>query len=345
MKKVIIIAVVCLFAVSLFAEFDFYSSIRTGWWYKSMNKEYLGGEEGRMEMVAKLNSSSRLGVNFKKEGFCANVEMGLSTSGIYLRKAYIQQDLGGFKLLAGQTYTGFNDFAAQAYGNGGETYLMGYGMMYDGRRNMIKATFANGFYFSLIEPVKMGPVGGCDEIDALIPKVNLGAHLTLNDLELHPTIGYAMSSYNEDFSQYDETVTAFAAAVTAKYKVSDICLKGQFGYGQNIGDYGFSVNSNNYFAKWDSAKEEVLDATAMNAYLQGTFQLFTGGFGYVAADHDGLEDPDATMTYFVQYKLKIGEYLCMIPEVGMINYMEDGMGNEEGAITYFGASFRADMPK
>lgn len=344
MKKVIVLAVVFAFALSLCAEFDFYGSLRSGWWYENGNEDYYGGDEGRMEFQSSLYSSSRFGAKYMKDDFCAKVEMGLSSSNVYLRLAYVEQDMGNYKLLAGKAYTGFADFADQVYGMGSDLQLKGFGMLYDGRMNMIKVTMENGLYVSLIEPVKMDPANYMSGVDANIPKINIGAHLTYNGFDLHPTFGFATSTYNEDFSGIDEGVTAYAAAITAKYQMNDINFKGQFGFGQNIGDYGFTTYSGYSFADWDGS--EVINSMTTSFYIQAAYQAFKGGFGYTSSklDEDAMEDPDTDSCFFVQYKLMFGEYICLIPEVGVINFMEDGFENEEGSMTYFGAVLRADLP-
>lgn len=349
MKKVIVLAVVLAFAVSLCAEFDFYGSLRSGWWYENGNEDYWGGDEGRMTFQSSLYSSSRIGTKYMKDGFCAKVEMGISSSSVYLRQAYAEQDMGNFKLLAGKAYTGFADFADQVYGWGSDLQLKGYGMLYDGRKNMIKVTMNNGLYVALIEPVKMDPAGvGTYGVDAMLPKINIGAHLTYNGFDLHPTFGFATSTYNEDFSSYDEGITAYAAAITAKYNMNDISLKGQFGFGQNIGNYGFTVSSPYSYAAWNMSDNEVVNSMTTSFYVQAAYQAFKGGFGYSSSkidDDDYMEDPDANSSFFVQYKMMLGQYLCLIPEIGVVNFMEDGFENEEGSITYFGAVLRADLPK
>jgi hypothetical protein len=81
----------------------------------------------------------------------------------------------------------------------------------------------------------------------------------------------------------------------------------------------------------------------MGGYLEAIYDVATFGVGYISDNRDDLKDPDATMTLFGQYKFQFGN-ISFIPEIGMINYMEDGFGNKEGAVTYFGTEMKVSIP-
>ncbi|MCF7920708.1 MAG: porin [Candidatus Cloacimonetes bacterium] len=344
MKKVIILLVVLLSASFLLAEVNFYGSLRTGWWYTSQNEDYTGSK-ARFDFSNNFYSDSRVGMDYLKDGFTAKVELGLNQSYVTLRHAYGEQDLGMFEVLVGRTYSGFSDFAAQGYGPGSDIYLAGYGMLYDGFNTMVKFSLPNGIYFAFMQPAKMNFLNLYDyEIDAVIPKINVGMHYEIDGIKLHPTFGIAMCNYNKDFSGTDEGITAYAAAISAEYDMNPLVLKVQFGYGQNIGNYGFkTISYYNGYAMWDMVNDEIMNATTTSAYLQAGFGALTIGGGYVMDDIDYLEDPDATMCLFGQYKLMLGN-ICLMPEFGMFDYMEDGMGEKQGAVTYFGTQLRVSIP-
>jgi len=343
MKKVIILMVVMLAATCLMAETNFYGSLRTGWWYTMENEDYSDSGEANFDFALNSYSGSRVGMDYTKDGFTAKIEMGLGESNVSLRHAYGEQDLGMFKVLIGRTYSGFSDFAAQGYGPNSDIYLSGYGMMYDKVNTQIRFTLPNSVYISLIQPKKMPFISGTysNDMDAVIPKINVGMHYKLGEMDLHPTFGFAMAKYNEDESTYDESIIAYAFALTGKNDLNNIKLQWQIGFGQNIDDYGFCTRTENSDAQW--INDEIVNATTISAYLQGMYDAFTFGGGYVMDNNDELDDADATMTLFGQYKIKLGN-ICVMPEIGMINYMEDGMGEKEGNVMYFGTQLRVSIP-
>ena len=217
--------------------------------------------------------------------------------------------------------------------------------MYDGVNTQIKFTLPNGLYFSLLEPVKMNFIPGyyASEMDAVIPKINVGMHYDLGDINLHPTFGFAMSNYNEDLAGIDEAITAYAFALTGKYDMAPLKFQGQINFGQNIGNYGFKTPMAGYYGMAGWVDDEIVNVTTMGGYLQAAYEMLTVGAGYTMDDSDSLDDPDATMNAFVQYKMKLGN-ICLMPEAGIIDYMENGYGVTTGAMTYFGMQMRVTIP-
>jgi hypothetical protein len=122
-----------------------------------------------------------------------------------------------------------------------------------------------------------------------------------------------------------------------------LCFKLQASYGQNTGDYGMKralVGSQGY-AKWDAAENEVINTTVMAGYLEAKYGDLALGIGYITEDNDTLDEADAAASAYLQYKINLSKYISLIPEAGMLDHMEDGMGDKEGTITYFGTEIRA----
>ncbi|MBN1326851.1 MAG: hypothetical protein JW996_02765 [Candidatus Cloacimonetes bacterium] len=370
MKRTALIFSLFFLLTAAAAQVDFYGSARVGLWYVNLDEDYTGGEQ-RTEMHYDLYSNSRLGANWKNYNFKANVEFGFKNGTACLRKLYGEYDFGKFSLLVGQTYTGFGDIACQATSihSGLDDCLIGYGAFYDGRHPMIKFSFKNGPYLMLMEPSKIAPAGYSEYVDALVPKINIGYELKIDNVNLHPTFGFNISQYNEDIAWWeaanpdfdpadststptimvnsDELISAYAAALTITYAEEKIKFVGQINYGQNIADYGMatSVAGN---AGWDEIKQEVINIETFGGYGQISYLYsekmeFTGGAGYFSAKLDGIDDNDEAISAFVQLKYTLNEYVKVVPEIGIFDDLEDLAGNVQGSRIYAGTKLQIDF--
>ena len=344
MKKVLLLAIALMLVVSVFAEVDFYGHVRTGLWYDMQDEDFTESES-RIDFDYSLYKNSRFGTNISKDNFKAKVEFGFS-SNVLLRHLYGEYDFGKFNLLVGKTFTGFNDFASQTASLvlGYDGLLVGYGMMYDGLQNMVKISMDNGAYLALMQPKEVDPasVGG---VDALMPKFNLGYKFKTKNLYIHPTLGVNMSKYNKDFAidelgvDYDNTILAYVFATTVKYNMGRFYVKSQVNYAQNAADYGMlggTISKASY-----STDDEILNVTSFGGYGEFGYKLnnmlsVVAGGGYVASDRNGLDDSNTAMSAFVQTAVKLADNVMIVPEIGIIDNMEDGSGKVEGARTYFG---------
>ena len=355
MKKFLILVVLSLLFSSVFAEVNFYGSVRLGYWYEMMDEDLTGGES-RMNMQLVNYGTSRMGANFTHENIIGKAEFGFNGAGnVYTRLLYGKIVLNdeGCNLVIGQDYSGFNLANVASQGTsillGYENMLLGYGALYDGRHPMIKFTNKLGIFLSLASPKKIDAVNlGSDAIDALIPKINLGFNFKKENLGIFPTIGFNMSKYNSDFNsaERDETVMAYVFATTFKYNLDDLVIKCQVHYGQNIADYGI-ITSTCANASWDAVEEEVIDVVTMGGYLQmsypiGSTKIIAGG-GYVISSSDDLDDNDTGMSAFLQWNIILHKNISLIPEAGIIDDMEDGMGVVEGSEIYFGTKLQIDF--
>jgi len=348
MKKVLLVLLGVFLVGQALSAVDFYGNARIGYWYDMQDKDYTGSED-RIVLDYGLFSTSRFGANFKGEAYTGKVEFSLSGAGAKLRQIWGEYDFGNIKLLIGQYYTGFFDLPNQATSIvlGGENLMIGYGLMYDSRHPMIKLSLENGMYLIFMEPKLIDPAsaGG---VDALFPKINFGCRMNLGNLMIHPTFGINMSQYNEDFAAggIDESVLAYVTAVSTKYCAEKYNILAQVSYGQNVADYGMLSAATGGNAAWINS--EVENATTMGGYFELTYKLcpaknLTAGFGYFSTDRDDYDDPDTAWTGYLQAKINLHSKMFIMPEVGMINEAEDGMGNKEGSHKYFGLNFQADF--
>ncbi len=73
------------------------------------------------------------------------------------------------------------------------------------------------------------------------------------------------------------------------------------------------------------------------------FFPFTAGGGYFSTNRDDYDDPNTAMTAYLQGKVKLHKMMFIMPEVGIVDEMEDGMGIKQGSHTYFGLNLQADF--
>jgi len=216
--------------------------------------------------------------------------------------------------------------------------------MDDSRNPQIKFETEN-FYVAFLQPKKeaFANVEGDALIDAILPKINAGYYFKMDNMTLHPTIGFNYSKYNKNFNEaeFDEAIMCFVGAVTLNYKMDQMKILAQLNYGINAANYGMIFHDNAYGAYYDG--KDVQDATTLGGFGQFTYQQMNFGLGYTQTEIEGLDDPDAAMSIFGNYIYKLNEKLKVVPEIGMIDYMEDGFGNKQGNFIYFGGKIQADF--
>lgn len=374
--------VLLLFVVlisSLSAEFNAYGSARVGFWYDMQNKDLTGGES-RTVFHHNLYTNSRFGVNWKSDSIAAKAEFGFANDGAVLRHLWAEYGCGNMKVMVGQNFTGLSDLGSQSTSiiYGLDNLLFGYGAVYDVRHPMVKLTLNDMIYIMLmkgINPAGNNPFGvdktniswkykelpDFDDLKVTIPKINLGMKINFDKFYIHPSFAIALAQYNKDFAfiEYynaetdtitvkqilDDTIMAYVFALTGKFDASKFAVKFQINYGQNIADYGVktAVVGN---SMWSVDKVE--NATTMGGYFQCSYTVcpkavITAGLGYTSGDRKDLTDPDTASTAFLQSNIKLHENLSIVPEVGLIDEMEDGMGNKEGTHTYFGFKMQGDI--
>ena len=67
------------------------------------------------------------------------------------------------------------------------------------------------------------------------------------------------------------------------------------------------------------------------------------GVGYVQNDVDSATDPDATLSTYAQVRYYPIPAVCMVPEIGYVDYMDDETGETEGSMMYVGAKWQINF--
>jgi len=343
-----------------------------------MEDEDFNAVADRIQMSFDLQANSRLGVNFRNEGLTANVEFGASGEFGVVRFLWARQKFNNWSLLVGFTEDGTNQAGRQVFG--GDNMLRGWGAVYNARNPMVRVEMDNGLYLALIRPFTGNdPAGTPGAIDALIPRINFGYNWAHNTVRLQPTFALQMYNYNEDFGGPDGSVMAWLGALTFDYNENQFGLKAHVNYGVNIGQMGYGAfmpigHRHVVNAIWDASKNETSDTTTLGGLLTLSWDFnprfnMNLGVGYVQSENDLVKEmtfvnppppgddydlvpmpfyeegdtfTDSRMAVYLQGVFR-ARNLRIIPEVGLLDYMEDRFGNDRGTVMYFGTQFRLDF--
>ncbi len=79
-------------------------------------------------------------------------------------------------------------------------------------------------------------------------------------------------------------------------------------------------------------------------YKLSDMLTFEAGYGYLQheLDQKGARKDD-NQAYYLQAAISLAKGVVIVPEIGVIDYMKDAGGNDEGKLTYFGAKWQIDF--
>jgi len=374
MKKLFVmlaaVAFVVAFTAPAFAaEWSFYGSARIGTFWSDQDygdKELKGAmtDDNDLDLDHSLQSNSRIGANVKvSDNLVGRFEYG-HTSTVNLRILWGEYDFGGFKLGVGQNYTPLNWF----YSNqvvAGDTDMLPYGGVYNGRRAMVRGTFG-GLEVALVQPNKpltgeavaaswawdgtawkeTAAKGRFKDTDVTIPQLQAKYSFKVAGLALDIAGGY--QTYQVvDAADKDEDITSYVAALGATYNVGPFYIAGNYWMGQNVGNMGmWNVGSPD--AGYDAGDDKILDSDGYGFLLVAAFTLsdmlrFEGGWGFTSFDVDKADKKDETQAYYVQATINLAKGVFIVPEIGKIDYMKDSSGVKEGDTTYYGLKWQINF--
>ena len=343
MRKLLIVLAAFAFVIAytvptLAADWSFYGSARMSTFYDSVTEEAsaTGFDDG--DTTWSQQGNSRLGATVKAGKIGGGFEYG---TGINLRKLYGTYNFGGIQLLLGQTYTPVNMF----YSNqvwGGDTDMLKFGGVYDGRRGMIQLKI-KGFKIALIEP-STGAVTTPAETDTTIPKIEAAYALKAGPATIDFQGGY--NSYDEvDAADSEETISSYFLGVGVKLAFGAFYVRGNAYTGQNLGPYGL----------WQEGDDDpaliagdVENNTSIGYLLVVGFRVsdtlkLEGGYGGNQHDRDDFATQDDTSALYVQAVLNISPGFFIVPEIGYIDFGDSSAEVDQGSQTYFGAKWQINF--
>ncbi|MCP4349864.1 MAG: hypothetical protein GY795_30655 [Desulfobacterales bacterium] len=353
MKRLLVllaaIALVSVFAAtSMAAEWNFYGSARMGTYYEDKD-ENAGDDEGT---TWDLQGNARIGATVKAGDIGGGFEYGHNSSegNTTLRKLYGTYNFGGgTSILVGQSYspTGDRFYSNQVWG--GDEDLLSTGQFYAGRQPMIMFS-SQGFSFALVKPNDGGDLGTGGDVDITLPKVE--AKFSLKQDGLFADIWGGFQTYEIETSGKTYDVNSFATGIGGGIDMDAAFLKLHGYFARNQGNYGaafFGPDKSADDALYDPINDDVTDVDtfgglAVLGFKASDTMTFEIGCGYVAheADVDNAEK-DETMSYYANVTINIAPGFFIVPEIGIVDYMENAAEIDQGKMTYYGAKWQINF--
>lgn len=350
MKKILMFALAGLLVVAFTvpamaaAEWNFYGSARMSTFYTDQDEDYTGTGYSDNDLTWALQGNSRIGAKVKAGDISGRFEYG---TGVNVRVLYGQWNFDGGSLLVGQTYTPVNAFYSNQVA-GGDTDLLPYGGIYDGRHPMIQLK-VGGFKFAMVEPGTDSLVQ--DSTDTKIPKFEASYDLKAGPVGLKFLGGYNQYDTKDSLTDNTYAVTSYILGFGLAYNAGPFYLNGNIYYGRNLGPFGMwqqSVYDTPVFDGNDYQDATTIGYIGVAGFKVSDVLCFEAGYGHIQSKVDivGLSFEDPAQSYYVQAVITIAKGFFIVPELGVFDKKDwsvDGLTVDEGKETYFGLKWQINF--
>ncbi len=342
------IALVSVFAATaMAAEWNFYGSARMGTFYEDEDEN--AGDDERTKWD--LQGNARIGATVKNGDIGGGFEYGAGDGKANIRKLYGTYNFGGgSSILVGQSYspTGDRFYSNQVWG--ADEDLLSTGQFYAGRQPMIMFS-SQGFSFALVKPNDGGnlEIAGGD-VDITLPKFE--AKYSIKQDGLFVDIWGGFQTYEIESPTETHDVSSYVAGIGGGIDTGSAFLKLHGYFARNQGNYGAAFlgpDKTTDDALYDAFNNDILDVDtfgglAVLGFKASDTMTFEIGGGYVAheADIDNAEK-DETMSYYANVTINIAPGFFIVPEVGIVDYMDGLTENDQGKLTYYGAKWQINF--
>jgi hypothetical protein len=341
---------------------SFYGSARFATFYETSDDEFndsygmtdLSGADSKTTRWG-MAGNSRIGAKVKKGDFGGRFELGLKENqGVGTRLMYGTYTFNDVTVLFGQDYAPLGD-----WGNSNQVFswdndLAGFGIIDENRVPQVKISF-KGLQVALVENIGADTCG-LSETDAktevLIPHLELKYSLATDKFfgDVFGGFNSYKVKYASTSNSFDKTVSAYALGVNGGVTINPVYANAMVWMARNGKQLGLN-QANAAGALIDATGDITNDKDMGFALVAGVnIQKITveAGYGYVQSELDtsGAKKDDA-QSYYINAVIPIAEgngaKLTVVPEIGVIDYMKDASGNDEGSATYFGAKWQLDF--
>ena len=318
---------------NMLGEWNFYGSARISTFWEDTD-ENAGDDEG---LAHDLQGNSRLGAVVKHDAIGGGFEFAVSDSNVTTRKLYGTWDFGGGEILVGQTYTplGSMFYSNQVYG--ADTDMLCVGQAYNGRHPMLQLS-TNGFKLAFVKQHAQSLLGQAGDLDQNFPKVEASYHFATDLFFVDVAAGY--QTYKIDTATVDYDVDSYVANLGGGVNMGPAYEKVSGYIGQNTGQYGlWQLGVDDAVIAGGAVKDVTTNGgIAVVGFKANDTLTFEAGYGYLSHDSDAVAatEKDETMTYYANCTINIAPGFFIVPEVGVIDYMDDNTGADEGKLTYAG---------
>lgn len=350
MKKILMFALAGLLVVAFTvpamaaAEWDFYGSARMSTFYTNQDEDYSGTGFSNKDLGWGLQGNSRIGAKVKAGDISGRFEYG---TGINLRLLYGQWNFDGGSLLVGQTYTPVNAFYSNQVG-GGDTDLLPYGGIYDGRHPMVQVK-VGGFKFAAVNP-------GTDElnqnsVDTKIPKFEASYDFKAGPVALKFLGGYNQYDTKDTATNNTYAVSSYILGGGLSFNAGPFYANGNIYYGRNLGPFGMwqqSVYDDPVFDGNEYQDAITIGYIGVLGFKVSDAFCLEAGYGHLQSKVDvfGISLEDPAQSYYVQAVITIAKGFFIVPEVGVFDKKTVDIGPlefDEGKETYVGLKWQINF--
>ncbi|MDX9963070.1 hypothetical protein [Desulfobacter postgatei] len=360
MKKIIVaVAALALMAGSAYAaEWNFYGSARVSTFWSDTDADGVELDEfddylEEVQFDEHLQTNARIGANVKvSDELTGRFEYGASGGVANVRLLYGEWEFVSGKLLVGKDYvpmylTGSN----QVVGN--DAALSGWGEVDGSRRAQIKLTFGD-FQVAFVEnntDYYGAAFGDTTDafVDVVIPMIQLQYALTFDNVVITMAGGY--QTFDVDDGIADDDVTSWGLGLDVAATFGAFSVTAQLNGGTNVGNiYNIEVSDlvigSGYAAV---VGNEVIDNDAMGGRIAAAYTInemlgVEVGYGYQQTEFDvSNSNEDEVQSYYIQLPITLAPGVHIVPEVGVVDYMDDANGEDESETTYFGAKWQINF--
>ncbi len=340
MKKILAIlaavAVMVAFSVpASAAEWSFYGSSRMTTFWDDLDKD--AGDDADLTWMQQSNS--RIGANVKAGDVFGRFEYG---DGPNLRLLYGGWNFGAGTLTIGQMYTPFMTlYSNQVWGSDND--LVGL------RRHLHGPAGRDPVHLRRPEP------GLCGEQRQQLRRRR--RHWTRSSPSWKPAIcsRWAASPWNwavctrpTSWSSAPprKSVDTWGVNLGATMSVGPVALKASGYVGQNLANAGFISGppAGAAFAGGRVVDNDAYGFQFIAGYTLSDMVSLEAGYGYSQGELDvSGSDKDDAQSYYIQAVLSLAKGVYIIPEIGVVDNMENAAGVDQGKRTYFGAKWQINF--
>jgi hypothetical protein len=354
-KLLILIAILCLAAPAMAADWNFYGSARMATYYTVVDKDAEPPNDDTINRtVWEQQGNSRIGANVKvNDQIAGRFEYG---TGVNLRILYGTYTFaGGSELLLGQTYTPTSHYFYSNSVYEVDNNLFGIGQFYAGRRAMVQWKMG-GFRIAGVAPNIPEDEEGVYAVDLIIPKIE-ASYGYKGDAFFFDIAG-GVQTYTLDYFEAgseDPTVTSYVILAGGGMNFGAFYVNLGANYGQNYGQYGAggpslagvrAIDESGTFdgdTEIDNKSFGALGVLGVNASDTWTFE---GGIGYQEGEDDTTDEDqrEKVMQFYLNATWNIAPGFFVVPEVGYAKYDYAGDDvQDEPSLIYVGAKWQINF--
>lgn len=363
-KLMVMAAVLVLAAGSAFAaDWNFYGSARVSTFYSSIDNNPFKGGSDSDSYEHSLNGNARIGARVKvSDELSGRFEYGALDGNVNVRILWGEWNFGKGSLGVGQHYTPLLfPYSNQVYNidafNLGDTNMSRFGMVYGGREPQIRLKFGGfqiaaveyEFNESLIDTSSLVGLTSYTEMDW----PGIQAKYKYDGDNWHIQACGGISTFDFTVGGVTHDVDSYIYGLGGRVNFGGAYFKGNIWAGQNVGNQveimvngdippslgGTGFGTGFGFAQYDATTGRLVDNEAWGFLLVAGYAIRKGlyieaGYGQVNTELDEptfltnafptLYEEDEVESYYIQMTIFLAEGVFLTPEVGRVDFKEEG---------------------